>query len=1401
MRVFLQRFVSLMLLLSAIAAQAQSAVPAALEPWRGWVLQGQEYRICPLIAGKPGNAQGDFLCAWPGVLSLSAEAGGAAVVQHWRVDADSWVPLPGDAEHWPQQVMLDGQPVAVVDHSGPMVRLVVGSHELRARIPWRERPQTLRVPQTLGLVALNIDGKPIVPAQRDGDELSLGRASIETPEADSIELRVFRRLTDGVPAELTSVIEVYASGQAREEIIGPALPEGFAPLSLVGEWPARLDADGRLRIRVQPGNATLTLEARASAPLTQATARLPAAPWPQQEIWSYAAAPRLRVTSASSALQVDPRQSNVPSDWKALPAFALADGATLTIEERSRGLAADDRNRLSLDREMWLDFDGGGWFARDHVQGEMLQGWRFDAATPFALERADAVGIAYRDNNEPLLVTRGATPALSGVEWRTPAVDLAAGLRIERAGATLPIAGWQDSFDRVDTILHLPNGYRLLGAPGSDRALGSWISAWTLLDVFVAAVLTLLAWRLFGAIGGVATAAYLVLGYQETGSPLWSLLAVIALALIVRALPIGRLATAVEWLKRAALLLFVVVALPFVADQLRYALHPQLENEGGFALGGFGAARDNEFGAVSQPQGQVESAVPAAAPPPALASPAPASQAEASVLDDKGGSFKHRAARAAKKTDAPNDQLETITVTGSNIRRLDLIDHYSESTVVQTGAGEPGWNLGRRYALSWSGPVLPTQEVHLLIAPPWLVRPLRIVLVALLAWLLARLLLPALRMRIPRTAAGLLMATLGAVSLGAARPAQAQAFPPDSLLSELRTHLTEAAKCAPSCATIAKAAVSAHADEIRVVLEAHAAERIALPLPFDEKTLGLRSLTIDGVATDAVARHGQALWIALPRGVHRVELVFASSADKIALAFPLRPMRAEFIGDGWESSGIADDRPLTETLTLVRARASTDTPAANTAQQFAPFVHVERSVDLGLDWHVRTSVQRLAPNEGGFAVAIPLLAGEHVSTAGLKVENARVTVAIANGAQQADWQSTLDKGETLSLTAPALSDHAEVWRVLVSPTWHVEFSGVPGVSMQSPEEAHDYRNFEFHPLPGEKLNLKITRPAAVQGATRAIDGVRLTHAVGQRATDSTLILNLRASQGGEQAITLPAAAEVLGVSRDGTTLNLRPQDGKLSLPVVPGTQSFEIRLRENAAAAFSTGTPAITLGLPAANIALALELPQDRWLLATGGPASGPAVLYWSELAVMLLIAFALARTRRTPLKLWQWILLGLGFSMFSWIALLVVAAWLFALDWRARITLTSARAFNAVQLGLAALTVVALICLLASVQQGLLGTPDMHVAGNGSNAHALRWFADRSTDTLPVAHALSVPLWIYKLAMLAWALWLANALVGWLRGGFAAWTRDGYWRSVPRPVVDVPKAQAPPAPAAPTAP
>jgi hypothetical protein len=44
---------------------------------------------------------------------------------------------------------------------------------------------------------------------------------------------------------------------------------------------------------------------------------------------------------------------------------------------------------------------------------------------------------------------------------------------------------------------------------------------------------------------------------------------------------------------------------------------------------------------------------------------------------------------------------------------------------------------------------------------------------------------------------------------------------------------------------------------------------------------------------------------------------------------------------------------------------------------------------------------------------------------------------------------------------------------------------------------------------------------------------------------------------------------------------------------------------------------------------------------------------------------------------------------------------------------------------------------------------------------------------------------------MLLWALWLANALIGWLRWGFEAWSRGGYWRSRKHTVVTPPMPDA----------
>ncbi|MGB4874338.1 MAG: hypothetical protein WBQ93_02605 [Candidatus Competibacter sp.] len=80
--------------------------------------------------------------------------------------------------------------------------------------------------------------------------------------------------------------------------------------------------------------------------------------------------------------------------------------------------------------------------------------------------------------------------------------------------------------------------------------------------------------------------------------------------------------------------------------------------------------------------------------------------------------------------------------------------------------------------------------------------------------------------------------------------------------------------------------------------------------------------------------------------------------------------------------------------------------------------------------------------------------------------------------------------------------------------------------------------------------------------------------------------------------------------------------------------------------------------------------------------------------------------------------------------------------------------------------------------RQGLLGAPDMQVAGHHSSVWQLNWDQDRTAGPLPTAWVISAPLWLYRGLMLAWALWLALAVLRWLGWAWGCcFSVGGLWR------------------------
>ncbi len=550
---------------------AQVAVPPELRGWEDWALHGHEAHRCPwLVPGEPARDE-QRICAWPSALELQVDERGARFSQHWQVAAESWLPLPGNAENWPEAVTADGAPAPLVAHDGaPALRLAPGAHTVVGVFHWARRPELLSLPPSVALVTLTLNGTRVLTPQRSNAGVILGALSVARQD-DSLELRVFRRLDDDLPSLLTTQLHLALAGEAREIRLPRILPEGFVPISLEGGLTARLDPDGTLRVQVRPGTFDLTVEARGPSPVSEVRLGSRSAPWPAQEVWSFQSEDRLRVAAIEGVAATDPAQANVPQGWRDLPAYRLDPSSVLRVVERSRGLSSQDANELQLQRTAWLDFSGAGYTVVDSLSGRMRQGWRLDMDTPYVLQSART------QSGESLLVTAGAASGVTGVEVREPKLTLSAVSRIARRGGALAATGWRTRFAQVAGQLVMAPGYRLLAAFGPDSAPEAWLERWRLLDIFAVLLIATAAWRMLGVRTALIALAAVGLTYQEGGSPSWLWLnALIALALL-RAAPAGRLHKWIAAYRLLALGAVLLALVPFAITQVRLAVYPQLE--------------------------------------------------------------------------------------------------------------------------------------------------------------------------------------------------------------------------------------------------------------------------------------------------------------------------------------------------------------------------------------------------------------------------------------------------------------------------------------------------------------------------------------------------------------------------------------------------------------------------------------------------------------------------------------------------------------------------------------------------------------------------------------------------------------------------------------------------------
>ncbi len=1327
--------------LASAGALAPGDVPAPLRPWVEWVLHGEDERLCPFLSGAADSRR----CAWPSRLRLHLDESGGRFEQRWEVYAEGWVGLPGEAGRWPRQVAVDGEPARVTGADGrPRIRLAPGRHRVSGELAWERLPESLAIPQGSALVGLTLEGRAVAAPEVDREgRLWLGERPGARPEAggeaDALNVQVHRRVQDSIPLQVVTQVELEVSGRQREVVLGPALIAGHVPLALEGPLPARLEPDGRLRVQLRPGRWGMELVSRHPGPTTRVPLAETPDPWPDQEVWAFDARRHLRLVEVTGVTPVDPRQTRLPGQWRSLPAYRVAAGEAMVLEVVRRGDPEPEPDQLGLERRLWLDFDGAGYTVQDTLSGTMTRGWRLEAAPGLALGRVALDG-------RPRLITRLPDSPRQGVEVRRGALRMVADSRYEGAIGDLPAVGWDHDVQSLRVELNMPPGWRLFSATGMDNLPATWLQGWTLLDLFLVLIAALATQRLWGWRWGLVALVTLALIWHAQGGigpPRYVWLSILAAVALLRVLPRGWLRTAVTGYRNLSLLALVLIAIPFAVSQVRLAVYPQLER----------GAPVQPLAGRAEGKGQVrQEAAPSALFDQAIGG------AGSAVSPDRAP-----APKGARPAPPPLTQVDP-------------------DARVQTGPGLPAWQW-RQVTLSWNGPVDRRQRLGLVFLSPGVNLVLALLRVALVAVLALRMMgltyTPGRGLHRGAAASGLLV-LLVPLMLAAPRPAGAD-MPSPALLQELKGRLLAAPECLPACAEAQRMRLELAPDSLRLRMEVHAEATLAVPLPANGRHWVPELVLVDGEPAPALSRSADGgLWLVLEPGVHQVTLAGpAPGRERFQLPLALRPHQVVLEGEGWRVEGLSEDGLPDAQLQLTRVRPEPRAPEPEALEPGAmpTFVRVERTLHLGLDWRVESRVVRLSPAASGALVEVPLLPGESVLSEDARTRDGRVLVNMPPGVREWSWRSTLEKRSRLELQAAGTTRWHEVWRVDVSPRWHLETAGIPVVHHQ---DRHGRWLPEWRPWPGESVALTITRPRGVEGRTLTVDGAGLVLRPGRRATDATLTLVARSSQGGQHPLVLPEGAELQAVTIDGSAQPVRQEGRRVTLPLVPGRQSVTLDWRTREGLGVLYRSPRVELGLPSVNTTTRVELGRDRWTLLAGGPRLGPAVLFWSTLAVVVLVAAGLSRVPWTPLRFHHWLLLGIGLSQVPlWMAAVVVG-WLLALGLRGHAEPPLRPVlFNLMQVGLVLLTVLALGYLFAAIQHGLLGQPEMQVAGNGSSAHDLRWYQDQAGEVLPRSWVLSLPLLVYRLLMLAWALWLAFALLRWLRWGWEAFSSHGAWRTV----------------------
>ncbi|MFN7565310.1 MAG: hypothetical protein ACK5TH_26350, partial [Prosthecobacter sp.] len=582
--------------------------------------------------------------------------------------------------------------------------------------------------------------------------------------------------------------------------------------------------------------------------------------------------------------------------------------------------------------------------------------------------------------------------------------------------------------------MNLPPGWRLLAVFGADWSRGDWLTSWSLFDVFLLLIVTLAVWKAWGWKTALIGLLGLLLAYHETGAPRYTWIILVAVFAAAKWVPENApplVQRIVNGIKIVVLVLFALNATPFITQQIQQAIYPQLEP--------YRTTWEDYAGWANAP-----------------ASPAPVAQ--------EADGIRERVAGAMNSIDVSNNRYE------QKPSKFDLKSNlfYDTKAKIQTGPAVPQWKW-REVSFGWRGPVSAEEKISLWLIPCTLERVITLLRLAFmlgLVWLLLGKgkelpkwpgskgrdgtaphpsplpesepmpqttrslgeresefsLAPAQGMentsatfrgegRGEGPSLGLRLATT-LVFLLLTSHASAQ-IPSKEMLDELRERVLSLRPQDPQRAEIPQVRLKLQGHRLEMEIEIHASEIVAVPLP--GKLPAWSPLSVGEAVT---LRHEGYLWVLATPGVQTVKITgLIPPGAEWQWSFLLKPRQVQIDAAGWTVTGLKPNGVPEDQVFFVEQNRSASAEAAYDQKDFFPVVRIERELELGLIWQVRTKVTRLSPTGKAISLSVPLLAAERVMSAGMNADKGRIEVRFGAADEEVSWESELAPVPDLTLKA------------------------------------------------------------------------------------------------------------------------------------------------------------------------------------------------------------------------------------------------------------------------------------------------------------------------------------------------------------------------------------------------